>query len=101
MAPDLLASAPLSRQFLADQAYDARAFRLCLTERGAHVVIPNNPTRKHPHPFDPMPYRQRNAIERMFCQLKDWRRIATRYDKLARNFASAVALVAVLVWWVN
>jgi len=41
----------------------------------------------------------RNAVERMFCQIKDWRRIATRYDKLARNFASAVALVAAILWW--
>jgi transposase len=38
-------------------------------------------------------------IERMFCRLKDWRRIATRYDRLAINFASAVALVASVLWW--
>jgi transposase len=97
----MLAEAPLSEVFLGDQAYDARAFRQSLALRGATVVIPNNPTRKHPHPFDPKPYRMRNAIERMFCQLKDWRRIATRYNKLARNFASAVALVAAIIWWIN
>ena len=101
VAPALLATAPLSRSFLADQGYDARAFREQIVERGAIVVIPNNPTRKHPHSFDPLPYRQRNVIERMFCQLKDWRRIATRYDKLARNFASAVALAAAMTWWIN
>ncbi len=54
---------------------------------------------KHPHPFDPAPYRLRNVIERMFCRLKDFRRIATRYDRLARNFASAIALIAVVLWW--
>lgn len=63
-------------------------------------MIPNNPTRKHRHPFDPVAYKQRNLIERMFCRLKDFRRIATRYDKLAVNFAAAVALAAIVIWWV-
>lgn len=62
--------------------------------------IPNNPTRKCFHPFDPVAYKQRNLIERMFARLKDFRRIATRYDKLARNFAAAVAIAAIVIWWV-
>lgn len=62
-------------------------------------VIPNNPTRKRFHPFDPTAYKQRNLIERMFCRLKDFRRVATRYDKLAVNFAAAVALAAIVIWW--
>lgn len=62
-------------------------------------MIPNNPTRKHRHPFDSLAYKQRNLIERMFCRLKDFRRIATRYDKLAVNFAAAVALAAIVIWW--
>jgi putative transposase len=73
--------------------------RLFLIERGTCPVIPNHPTRKHPHPFDPETYKQRNLIERMFCRLKDFRRIATRYDKLATNFAAAVALAAIVTWW--
>jgi len=85
--------------FLADQAYDARALREQAARTGALVVIPNNPTRRNPHPFDASQYGARNAIERMFCRLKDYRRIATRYDRLARNFASAVALVATITWW--
>jgi transposase len=44
-------------------------------------------------------YRGRNAIERMFCRLKDWRRIATRYDKLATNFMAAICLAAAVTWW--
>ena len=44
-------------------------------------------------------YRRRNAIERMFCRLKDYRRIATRYDKLATNFASSVYLAAAISFW--
>jgi putative transposase len=50
-------------------------------------------------PFDETAYRQRNLIERMFCRLKDWRRIATRYDRLAANFAATVMLAAVIIWW--
>ena len=50
-------------------------------------------------PFDPIAYKQRNLIERMFCRLKDWRGIATRYDKLARNFAAALAIAAIVTWW--
>ena len=83
-----------------DAAYDSDRLRLFLTERGTRPVIPNNPTRKHLHPFDAEAYKLRNLIERMFCRLKDWRRIATRYDKLASNFAAAVILAAVVIWWI-
>jgi len=62
-------------------------------------VIPNNPTRKRFHPFDAEAYKRRNIIERALCRLKDWRRIATRYDKLASNFAAAVAIAATIIWW--
>jgi transposase len=50
-------------------------------------------------PYDPVLYRQRNLIERMFGRLKDFRRIATRYDKLARNFLAGIALAATVTWW--
>jgi putative transposase len=73
--------------------------RQCLHERSSTPVIPNNPTRKRFHPFDRAACKRRNLIERTFCRLKDWRRIATRYDKLARNFLSAVALAATITWW--
>jgi putative transposase len=46
-------------------------------------------------------YKDRNLIERVWCRIKDFRRIATRYDKFVRNFASAVALAAVIIWWVD
>ncbi len=83
----------------ADTAYDSNGLRQFLAERGTLPVIPNNPTRKRFHPFDPVAYKQRNLIERMFCRLKDFRRIATRYDKLAVNYAAAVALAAIVIWW--
>ena len=55
---------------------------------------------KHQLPFDPAACRSRNLIERMFCRLKDYRRIATRYDKLADNYLSALCLAAVITGWV-
>ena len=82
----------------ADAAYDRDGLRRFLKERGTVPVIPNNPTRKRHHPFDGAAYRRRNLIERMFCRLKDWRRIATRYDKLAANFAAAFILAAITIW---
>ncbi len=70
-----------------------------MIRRGTKPVIPNNPTRKRMRPSDPADYKTRNIIERTFCCLKDWRRIATRYDKLAANFASACGLAAIVIWW--
>ena len=55
-------------------------------QRRIKAVIPPNPTRKHPHRYDKNAYKGRNVIERMFCRLKDFRRIATRYDKRADNY---------------
>jgi len=97
----LLAPLPAARLCAADTAYDSNALREFLQQRGTLPVIPNNPTRKNHHPFDRTAYRQRNLIERMFARLKDFRRIATRYDKLARNFAATVALAAIVIWWTD
>ena len=100
MAPDLLSLAgPLGR-LIADKAYDTNAFRRLLAERGTEAVIPSIARRKPLIPHDAAAYRQRNLIERMFGRLKDSRRIATRYDKLARNFRAAVVLIAAIIWWI-
>jgi putative transposase len=90
---------PPARLCAADTAYDSNGLRRFLLERGTLPVIPNNPTRKRFHPFDAEAYKRRNIIERALCRLKDWRRIATRYDKLASNFAAAVAIAATIIWW--
>ena len=92
--------APIPRRLLADRAYDARKFREWLTERGVEPVIPSNPTRKHPYAYDRTAYRLRNRVERMFCRLKDFRRISTRYDKRADIFLSAICLAAIVAWWI-
>lgn len=88
-------------RLIADRAYDARRLRDWLAERGCEAVIPPNPTRKHPHGYDRGAYKARNLIERMFCRLKDFRRIATRYDKRADTFLAAVLIAATLLWWLN
>ena len=95
----LVGPLPPARICAADTAYDSNGFRQFLIERGTLPVIPNNPTRKRPQPFDRNPYKLRNLIERAFCFLKDWRRIATRYDKLASNLEAAVALAAIILCW--
>jgi transposase len=100
-ARDLLAITGAPRRLLADRAYDARSLREWLAEHGCEPVIPPNPTRKHPHAYDALAYKQRNAIERSFCRLKDFRRIHTRYDKRADIFLSAVLIVAAIIWWIN
>src|SRR5271163_964158 len=99
VAAALINAVPRGCRLAADAAYDSDGLRLFLLERGTVPVIPNNPTRKRRHPFDEIAYRQRNLIERMFCRLKDWRRIATRYDKLAATFAAAIMLAAIIIWW--
>lgn len=98
--PLLEASAP-SRRLIADKAYDADRLRRWLEERRIKAVIPSTSSRNTPYPLDRRAYRRRNVIERFFCRLKNWRRIATRYDRLAANYLAAIALVAAVTEWVN
>ena len=84
---------------LADKAYDGDAIRRLIEEQGAVPNIPSKANRRWKSCFSKVLYRDRNAIERMFCRLKDWRRIATRYDKLAANFMAAIYLAAAVTWW--
>ena len=90
---------PAPRRLLADKGYDANSLRNMLAGKGCEAVIPSTRSRKRPIPYDAVAYRARNMIERAFCRLKDFRRIATRYDKLAQNFMSAIAIAAVILWW--
>jgi transposase len=98
-APALLDKCPAPTRLLADKGYDANSLRDRLAATRTEAVIPSTRSRKAPIPHDAEAYRDRNLIERAFCRLKDWRRIATRYDKLAINFASAVAIAAIVIWW--
>ena len=84
---------------MADRAYDTDAIRRQIEGQGAVPNIPPKATRRWKSCFSPVLYRGRNAVERMFCRLKDYRRIATRYDKLANNFLGAVYIVAAVTCW--
>ena len=86
---------------IADKGYDGDAFRADILGRGAIPVIPNKSNRTALHRFNKRAYKGRNVIERCFCRLKDFRRIATRYDKLARNFLAAVQLAALVAYWIT
>ena len=87
------------RRLLGDKAYDTDAIRHLLKQRHIEAVIPSSARRTRPIPFDRTAYKRRNHIERMFCRFKDWRRIATRYDRRADNYLAAVALVATVSFW--
>ena len=99
MAAELIGLAPASTTLAADRAYDSDALRRMLIARGTTPVIPNAPYRKRLHPFDREAYKRRNLVERAFCRLKDFRRIATRYDKLAITYSAAICLAAIVAWW--
>lgn len=99
MAEPLLASVAPPQRLLADKAYDAERFRRWLAARKIKAVIPSTASRRTPYPLDRRAYRRRNVVERMFCKLKNWRRIATRYDRHAHNYLAGLALAAIVVAW--
>ena len=83
---------------LADKAFDAAPLLDRVREMGAKAVIPPKTNRKVSREFDAHHYKSRNLIERFFARIKQFRRIATRYDKTARNFLAAVYLAASTIW---
>ena len=83
---------------LADAAYDADPLRKAIAAKGAVAVIPNNPSRARKYPLDRHLYAQRHLIECCFSRLKQFRRVATRYEKTSRNYLSVVALAATILW---
>src|SRR5215472_12509515 len=86
-------------RMLGDKAYDSTELREELDEHGTKPVIPNRSNRKQPFSFNKRLYKLRWRIEAAFNRLKDYRRIATRYDRLGRNYLASVCLAAALVWW--
>ena len=95
----LLPSLPQAKAMLADKGYDSNWFRKALIDRQIEPCIPSNRTRKHELPYDKALYRERHFIENLFAKLKDWRRIATRYDRCAHTFFSAICIAATLIFW--
>ncbi|MFV0535301.1 MAG: transposase, partial [Cumulibacter sp.] len=97
-AEDLIADLPEGAMLLADKGYDANALRTAVRDRRAWANIPPKSNRKDPICFSPFLYKARNLIERFFNKAKQFRRIATRYDKLAENYLAAIKLVAIRIW---
>jgi transposase len=100
VAERLIRRASVAEHMLGDKAYDSAELREELDEQGTKPVIPNRSNRKQPFSFNKCLYKLRWRIEAAFNRLKDFRRIATRYDRLARNYLASVCLAAALVWWI-
>jgi transposase len=94
----LIEGLPPAGALVADRGYDARAVIELVRAHGGEAHIPTQKDRKVQRSIDPAIYRQRNQVERFFCKLKHFRRVATRFDKLARNFLAAVLLVSTRLW---
>ena len=99
MAEDCVSRAPGVAKLIADKSYDTDALRSYLKEQAIKPGIPGKSNRKTRVRYDKLAYKGRNVVERCFCRLKDFRRIATRYDKLAGIFFSALCLVAIVAHW--
>ncbi|QQX91222.1 IS5 family transposase [Gluconobacter sphaericus] len=98
-AAALLDSLPAAQWMLGDRGYDADWFRDALEEKGIKPCIPGRKSRGKPLKYDKRKYKRRNRIEIMFGRLKDWRRVATRYDRCPNVFFSAVCLAATVIFW--
>jgi transposase len=91
---------PAARYVIADKGYDSAPLRQWLEQLGCQSVIPPRRNRKVLYPYDASLYRERNIIERTINRFKDWRRIATRFDRYAFIFLAALSIAAVVTWWI-
>ena len=97
-AAPALVEGPNAGKVLADKAYDADTLLRLIEEQGGIAVIPSRSNRREPRALDTETYKSRNAIERFFCWLKRYRRIATRYEKRASSYSCMLSLAAALHW---
>jgi transposase len=95
----LLKNLPKVKWFLGDRGYDANWLREALQDKGIRACIPGRKKRKEAVKYDKRRYRRRSRVEIMFGRLKDWRRVATRYDRCPKIFLSAIALAANVIFW--
>ena len=96
--PQLVEGLRLARDVVADRGFFARTIIELIQARGATAHIPSQSNVRVRRVVDPEVYRRRNLVERFFNKLKHFRRIATRFDKLARNFLAAVTLASIRLW---
>ena len=97
LAPTL----PPARELIADRGYDSNPFRTALAKRDIAACIPPKKNRKQPIPCEKALYRQCHRVEIAFGRIKDWRRIATRYDRCATTFFGAITLAAIVIFWLG
>ena len=97
----LVDALPKAASLIADRGYDSNWFRKALHDKGIMPCIPPTRNRKVQIPYDKLLYRQRHRIENMFGRIKDWRRIATRYDRCAHTFFSAICIAATVAFYLN
>lgn len=83
---------------IADKGYDSDAFVATIKASGATPVIPPRSSRKTPRDYDKDIYKERNLVERLFQKLKQYRRVATRYERLALNYMTMLSLASILIW---
>jgi len=98
-ADQLIGDTAGMKRLITDRGYDANSIRTTLRQQNTIPVIPGRKNRKRAIRYDETRYKERWRIEATFCRLKDFRRVATRYDKLARNYRSAVMLAAAVAFW--
>ena len=98
-ADTVLDALPKADVLIADKGYDSDRLREALAKRGIKSCIPGRAKRKEPIIYDTELYKSRNLIERLFGRFKDWRRIATRYDRCAHTFFSAIRMAATVSFW--
>ncbi len=99
LAHGMLGGLPKIDWLLGDRGDDADWFREALKDKGRRACIPGRKQRKTPVKYDKRRYKRRNRIEIMFGRLKDWRRVATRYDRCPKVFLSAIARAATVIYW--
>ena len=95
----VLDALPPAKTLIADRGYDSKPFREALQAKGIEPCIPSSRSRKVPYPYDKGLYKKRHKVENLFAKLKDWRRIATRYDRCAHTFFSSICIAAAVIFW--
>lgn len=95
----VLDALPPASHLIADRGYDSAWFRAALQARGIEPCIPSSRNRKVPYAHDKALYRKRHKVENLFAKLKDRRRVATRYDRCAHTFFSAICIAAAVIFW--
>ena len=97
----LLPILPQSEYLIADKGYDADWLRDELAENNIEPCIPPRKNRIEDIQYDKILYKQRHKIENLFAKIKDWRRIAMRYDRCSHTFFSAICLASSLIFFLN